>query len=111
MGICVQIRQQYYRLQNNSVVRGWLTDYNIEHGFSSPTHLRGLSTELSYLKTSLESVSADCSVALHTVYDPSTVREWIDTHARPVQKAVDRWIQAAETLSSRTVWPKRPLDL
>lgn len=105
-----QVKEQYSKVLNDSVVRGWLTDYNIRLQFFSPTHLSGISTELSYLQNSLESLKRESATAFDAVYDAHTAREWFETHVQPMLDKVDRLQTAIEVLRSKNEWPRRPLS-
>lgn len=105
-----QVREQFAKVLNDSVVRGWLTDYNIHQQFSSPTHLSGISTELSYLQNSLESLKRESATAFDVVYDAHTAKEWFDTHVQPMLDHVNKLQTAIDSLRSKNVWPRRPLS-
>ena len=107
----VRVREQYEKLLNDSVVRGWMTDYNIVQQFSSPIHLKRISVELFYLKSSLESVVQECEAAFDLVYDEFTLREWLSTYVSPLQSSVNKLCKAADMLASKKVWPRRPLEV
>lgn len=104
-----QIMEQYAKVMNDSVVRGWLTDFNIAKQFSSPTHLSGIATELGYLQNSLESLKRDSAGAFDVVYDSHTAKEWVETHVQPMIERVNQLLQAIEKLREKNVWPRRPI--
>ena len=106
----VQARQQYWQLMANSVVRGWMTDYQRDHQFSNPIHMKSIANELTLLKYALQTVVDECRSSFQSVYvDHFTADEWLATHVQPIQSQVDKLIQTAELLSSKHVWPRRPL--
>lgn len=105
-----QLMEQYNKLLNDSVIRGWLSDYNVAHRFSGPTHLERIGNELDYMQNSLESYRRECGRALDTVYDRYTTNEWLETRVRPLQSQIDHLIQTVESLRSISIWPKRPLE-
>lgn len=104
-----QVKEQYYKVLNDSVVRGWLTDYNAHHQFSSPTHLSGISTEINYLQNSLDSLKRESASAFDVVYDPFTAKEWFETHVQPMVDKVNELLTNIESLRSKNSWPRRPL--
>lgn len=104
-----QAREQFAKVMNDSVVRGWLTDYNMEKSFSSPTHLDGISTELGYLQNSLDLLGRDVTSSFDAVYDPSTAKEWLQTFVKPMTDHVDKLLLSIDSLKKRKTWPRRPL--
>lgn len=105
-----QVREQFAKVMNDSVVRGWLTDYNVARGFSSPTHLDGIATELGYLQNGLELLGRDVTSSFDAVYDASTAKEWLQTFVKPMSDQVNKLLQSIESLRMRNTWPRRPLD-
>ena len=103
------IKEQHEKLLNDSVVRGWLSDYNVAHKFTAPHHLERISNELNYLQNNLESFERECSRALESVYDSHTSGEWLETYVKPMQKQVSGMMQTIESLRSVSTWPRRPL--
>ena len=59
-----QVRDDYRHLMNNSVVRGWLNEFNVRHDFSSPVHLRGLVVDVARLSRTVEAAGVECRTAL-----------------------------------------------
>jgi len=104
------VKSQYEKLLNDSVIRGWLTDYNIALRFSGQTHLERIGNELGYMQNTLDGFRRECSKALDLVYDRHTTHEWLETYVKPMQNKIDQLIQAIESLRSVSVWPRRPLQ-
>ena len=105
-----QITEQYAKVLNDSVVRGWLTNFNVAKQFSSPTHMSGISTELSYLQNSLESLKRESASAFDVVYDAHTHKEWFESHVQPMLDKVNELLKAIDTLRLKNVWPRRPIE-
>lgn len=104
-----QVMEQYAKVLNDSVVRGWLTDYNLAKQFSSPTHLSGIGTELSYLQNSFDSLKRESETSFEAVYDTNTAKEWFETHVKPMADRINELLMAIETLRTKNTWPRRPL--
>jgi len=104
------LRTTYHKLLNDSVVRGWITEYNAAHKFSSPTHLERIDVEMSYLKNSVESLNGEVETNFQSVYDRFTIREWLDTYVQPFLSSVDKYCKTIDMLRSKNVWPRRPLE-
>lgn len=101
--------EQYAKVLNDSVVRGWLTDYNFVKQFSSPTHLSAIGTELSYLQNSFDSLKRESEIAFQAVYDTNTTKEWFESHVKPMADKVNELLMGVEVLRSKNVWPRRPI--
>ena len=101
--------EQETKMMNTSVVKGWLTGYNIARGFSSPAHLERISVEVSYLRSSAQALQREARSALDEVYDPSVTSEWIATHLQPLVDRLNVLSRNVDEMRSKTVWPRRPL--
>ena len=84
--------------------------YNVQHQFSSPTHLEHVSFELVSLRASLEALGRDCQMVFEPVYDRFTVKEWLDTFVKPLLASVDQLARTTDVLRSKNAWPRRPLE-
>ncbi|KAJ9592969.1 hypothetical protein L9F63_015339 [Diploptera punctata] len=99
------------RMLADSTLKGWMTSYNIEHGFSSPSHVEHATAELDRCKMELTYIERDVRSAMSDVYDRYTISEWVSTFLRPLDIQLQTLWDAREKLLSRTHWPKRPLDI
>lgn len=104
------LRTTYYKLLNDSVVRGWISEYNLAHKFSSPTYLERIDVEMSYLKNSVKSLTGEGEANFESVYDRFTIKEWLDTHVQPLLSSVEKYCKEINILRSKNVWPRRPLE-
>lgn len=101
--------QEYLTKYNTG--EGWLTAYNFRHNFSSPFRVNeGLEeyNRMNYLVTSLIKQAYQ---ALTEVYDDYTVFEWIEQKIYPQFKELLEFKKRAESLKSRSIWPKRPFPI
>ena len=101
--------EQETKLMNTSVVKGWLTGYNIARGFSSPAHLERIAVEVSYLRNSAHALERETRSALDQVYDSSVTSEWIATHLQPLIDRLNVMARNVDTLRLKNTWPRRPL--
>ncbi|KAG8197339.1 hypothetical protein JTE90_013466 [Oedothorax gibbosus] len=89
--------------------KGWMTEYNINHNFSSPLRVNELLRDFSYYNSSLNMLQEAAVKALREVYDDDTVSEWIELNIFPyVKKMKTIWKQGLMLKKYRT-WPRRPL--
>jgi len=88
---------------------GWMTQYNVDHKFSSPYRVQEMMRPLSYLPGSLKSLESQLEKTLSTYFDWYTVDEWIEQHIKPMIKAMDELNDRANVLLSASSWPQRPL--
>lgn len=89
--------------------KGWMTDYNIDHNFSSPIRVDELTVDASRLKNSLTTLVKDAEEAMHDVYDNWTIKEFIELHMKPLIHELDKIEKKGSILTKFKVWPRRPL--
>ncbi|GAB0099233.1 Beta-N-acetylhexosaminidase [Sergentomyia squamirostris] len=89
--------------------RGWLTDYNIKHNFTSPVRVAELVEHATKLKGSLITLAKNASEVMIDIYDKFTIEEFIEQRINPVVDELNGLLSAASRLSAVKVWPRRPL--
>lgn len=89
--------------------KGWLTEYNVRHNFSSPMRVNELLREFSYHNSSLQMLLDAAVKALSEVYDDYTVNEWIELNIYPFMKTMKQMWDDGMRLKNYDVWPRRPL--
>ncbi|PVD29412.1 hypothetical protein C0Q70_08663 [Pomacea canaliculata] len=103
----VTATEHNYRLQSS--ISGWLTNYQVQRGFSSPYHLRILLKELAKVIEPFQHVLRVLEENLLKVYDRSTVDEWLETNVQDRIDKLEDILGKAEALLKKTTWPRRPL--
>ena len=88
---------------------GWMTQYNVDHKFSSPYRVQEMMRPLAYLPGNLRSLENQVEKALSSFFDGYTVAEWIEQHIKPMIRTIDDLHNRATILTSVTSWPQRPL--
>lgn len=89
--------------------KGWMTNYNINHNFSSPLRVNELLRDFAYYNSSLQMLQDAAVKALREVYDDETVSEWIELNISPyVKKMQSIWNDGLKLKKYKT-WPRRPL--
>ncbi|XP_066962631.1 hexosaminidase D isoform X1 [Macrobrachium rosenbergii] len=91
--------------------RGWITDYNRRHNYSSPMRV---DEDLEELPTRLHSVTLllkTAREALSEWFDDWTVGEWLEQHVWPLLKNLNTIQRESESMKAVRYWPARPLPL
>lgn len=104
-----QLKQDFETMLDSSRVKGWITDYNIDHSFSNPQHVVSALMQMDHIKEEFEEIDEEIKKSMSEVYDNFTVSEWRETYVVPLEKQIMHYFNAKEKLLSRTSWPKRPL--
>ncbi|XP_053680565.1 hexosaminidase D [Anopheles nili] len=89
--------------------RGWLTDYNIRHNFSSAARVDDLLGDNYRLLNSVSNLARTAASTLADAYDHWTWGEFIEQRIFPMMEELKRLERAGKGLSKRRVWPQRPL--
>ncbi|XP_045472995.1 hexosaminidase D-like [Harmonia axyridis] len=106
-----RLNEDYNELKRSSVMRGWVTNYNILYNFTNPYHFYNIAPQLNHLENEVLEIENDMSKALLNVYDEYTKDEWILTYINPLKKEIQELIRVKDQLLDRDVWPRRPLKL
>lgn len=104
-----QLEQEFSVLLDNSVIRGWVTDYNINHSFSNVLLLTSAMENLDMFKMDLIQIERDLRMSMTLIYDNYTINEWCETFIQPFHKKIENLWEAKEKLMSKEHWPRRPL--
>uniref|UniRef100_A0A1B6ENS6 beta-N-acetylhexosaminidase n=1 Tax=Cuerna arida TaxID=1464854 RepID=A0A1B6ENS6_9HEMI len=100
---------QISEMMDLSEVKGWLNEYNIQTGFSSPAHVEGATSELDRFKMELVYLEQDMRAAMAEMFGPDTIQEWVYTYITPANKRLQALWDAKEQLLAHRNWPRRPL--
>lgn len=104
-----QLKKDFTNLMEDSVVKGWMDDYNVNHLYSNLMYVESAMENLDVYKMHLEQIEADLINHMNKMYDNYTITEWCETYIRPLNKQIERLWTAKEKLLSKEDWPKRPL--
>lgn len=91
--------------------RGWMTNYNIEHEFSSPLRVDELMIDHSRIYRSLLSLIRPFQDSLTGIFDKYTISEWIEQRIYPMIRELEKIQKEAHDLKTKKTWPKRPLPM
>lgn len=91
--------------------RGWMTNYNVEHEFSSPLRVDELMNDHSRIYRSLLSMIRPFQESLSGIFDKYTISEWIEQRVYPMIKELEKIQKDAHDLKAKKTWPKRPFPM
>ncbi len=89
--------------------KGWMTEFNVRHNFSSPIRVDELTVDASRLKNSLSSLANNAEEAMRDVYDRWTIKEFIELHIKPLMDELSEIERKGNILTKFRIWPRRPL--
>jgi len=89
--------------------RGWLSDYNIRHNFSSSTRILELLEDQPRLQASLTNLARSLAEAMEEMYDHWTIGEYIEQRVYPIINELKNLERAGDSLRMRKIYPVRPL--
>ncbi|KFB51952.1 hypothetical protein ZHAS_00020120 [Anopheles sinensis] len=89
--------------------RGWLTDYNIRHNFSTGARVDDLLSDNYRLLNSVSNLARNAASTLAEAYDHWTYGEFIEQRIFPMMEELKRLERAGDGLKKRRYWPQRPL--
>ncbi|XP_075222877.1 hexosaminidase D-like isoform X2 [Lycorma delicatula] len=97
----------------NSVTKekGWLTDYNVRHNFSSPLRVDELMIDHQRLYHSVTGLVRSAKEGLSEVFDMYTIAEWIEQRLYPMIIQLEQIERDATALKGPRTWPRRPLPI
>ncbi|ESP00420.1 hypothetical protein LOTGIDRAFT_140764 [Lottia gigantea] len=104
-------RENFYK--NNiglqSRLNGWLTDYNIKHGFGSPGQLKVLEKKINQTIANYTSIRPKLEEVILRYYDRYTADEWISVHVdQPLKFLSEKYSEAVKLIKVK-IFSKRPL--
>jgi len=91
--------------------KGWLTQYNKDHKFSSPFRIAELMEDWSRIQHDVVSLMKHANTALAEVYDHHTQGEWIEQKIYPMYKKLSKMRQESDALLTRRTWQQRPFPI
>lgn len=89
--------------------RGWLTEYNIRHNFSSPLRLDDVSDEVQRYIGLLQTLQHNAYESMEEVFDKWTIKEFVEQHIDPLMRQLLQIYKDIERLRTVKHWPRRPL--
>lgn len=91
--------------------RGWMTNYNVEHEFSSPLRVDELMADHTRIYRSLLSMIRPFQESLTGIFDKYTISEWIEQRVYPMVRELEKIQKEAHNLKAKKIWPRRPLPI
>lgn len=97
-------------LNDVTLSKAWLTDYNIRRNISLPSRVDQGLEEFSSTMYALTSLVNQARDVLREVFDEYTVAEWIEQNVYPSILHLDKLQNDALALKKVRTWPVRPLE-
>jgi hexosaminidase len=91
--------------------KGWLTEYNIKHNYTSPLRIDELMGDHSRLLHTMLALARSAKDALGEAFDSHTIGEWIEQKILPYVKKLEQLQKDTDVLKEKRIWPIRPLPL
>ncbi|CAH0385394.1 unnamed protein product [Bemisia tabaci] len=98
-------------IQTTRATRGWLTEYNVRHNFSSPLRLDELMLDEPRIYHSVTSLVQSAQDALANIFDKYTIAEWIEQKVYPLIKELEKLEGDSYRLKQIKTWPRRPFPI
>ncbi|CAG0915239.1 unnamed protein product [Notodromas monacha] len=89
--------------------KGWFTDYNVRHRFTSPSRIDEFSWEFNMLRSEVNFLMNDAEKELSPIFDNATVIEWIEQKLYPMAKELLEISEMSKAVAGAESWPRRPL--
>ncbi|XP_005095719.1 hexosaminidase D [Aplysia californica] len=89
---------------------GWLSDYQVAHGFSNPGLLKGLKADLTSQTSNFLKISTPLKEELKAIYSEDTVDEWLEENIFERIRENKNNIMRLDKLLNTTSWKARPFD-
>ncbi|XP_064601684.1 uncharacterized protein LOC135467775 [Liolophura sinensis] len=90
-------------------LEGWLSKYNLIHNFTSPGQYKVFVKYVGSLRKDLLDLRVELGKILSGIYNEATVEEFLLVQIDGQVDKLDEWLKQFKSLSSRRVWPRRPL--
>lgn len=88
---------------------GWLSDYQVNHGFSNPGQLKSFSMMMNKVSTGYAQISYPLKKNLEEIYSEDTVEEWMEEHIEERKRYIEEAQLKIKKLLENTIWSRRPL--
>ncbi|KAK7110239.1 hypothetical protein V1264_014149 [Littorina saxatilis] len=87
---------------------GWMTDYHVQRGISSPGQMRILHHKLAKVADKLQAIIDPMRLQLRLIYDQYTIEEWVTTNLIDRKVQIMELMKKAKRLLAPQTWPARP---
>ncbi|KAL1130288.1 hypothetical protein AAG570_013226 [Ranatra chinensis] len=95
-------------IQSIRKTKGWMTQYNVRHNFSTPLRVDELMQEQPRVYHTIASLAKSAKESLTEIFDDYTIAEWVEQKIYPYVIQLEQIQRDAIALKSRKVWPRRP---
>ncbi|KAK2709765.1 hexosaminidase D-like [Artemia franciscana] len=102
------LKRRYSNMKEIQGLRGWLSEYNMNHKYSSPAILDRFIGEINSNRIDAESIHSEITTSLEKIYDNFTITEVIETYLNPVKADIERMWEKRTEISQMNFFPRRP---
>lgn len=95
-------------IQSIRKAKGWMTDYNVRHNFSTPLRVDELMQEHPRIYHTITSLARSVKDALFDIFDDFTIAEWVEQNIYPYILSLEKIQKDSISLRARKIWPRRP---
>lgn len=99
----------YTQLPIQSRLEGWLSDYQVNHGFTSPGQLKVLALTLNKQNNGYTRLAGPLKLHLSSIFSLEDVEEWLEENIYEKKRHNIEILDKVNSLLTRAVWPRRPL--
>ncbi|XP_046334530.2 uncharacterized protein LOC124116932 isoform X1 [Haliotis rufescens] len=92
-----------------SRIEGWMTNYHVKNGFSSPGQMKVLKKKLVKILDKLKGLKQPVQNSLSNIFGQDTINEWVEVHLTQRIDDLQDKLNKANILLQSKVWNKRPL--
>ncbi|KAF2366864.1 Glycoside hydrolase family 20 catalytic domain, partial [Trinorchestia longiramus] len=103
------LQKDVAKMYANPHVKGWVSEYNIQHNFASPQHVEQGLQDLATMLFEVRKLKTDAEKVLSEVYDEYTVHEWLEQNLLKLLNDLTELHKTCLNLLSITNWPRRPI--
>ncbi|KAK9497674.1 hypothetical protein O3M35_004359 [Rhynocoris fuscipes] len=88
--------------------KGWMTDYNVRHNFSTPLRIDELMQDEQRVYHTITGLVRAANDALSSIFDSYTIAEWVEQRIYPYIVELESLQKDATALKGRKIWSRRP---
>ncbi|GFS05600.1 hexosaminidase D [Elysia marginata] len=99
----------YTQIPTQHRLEGWLSDYQIAHGFSSPGQLKVLAMSLNKQNNGYTRLTGPLKLHLGSIFSPEDVEEWLEENIFERKRHNLELLDKVNNMLNIKVWHRRPL--
>ncbi|GFO13672.1 hexosaminidase d [Plakobranchus ocellatus] len=99
----------YTQISTQHRLDGWLSDYQIAHGFTSPGQMKVLAMDLNKQNNGFSRTMDPLKLHLLSIYSSEDVAEWLEENIYERKRHNEQILEKIHGLINIKTWPRRPL--